>query len=309
MSRVLSITVDELLEIAKALSSEIRIDIFKEIQKRKVNVNEIAEMFNLPPSTATVNIKKLEDAKLIRTELVPGLRGAQKLCSAHYDRLVIHLGAIPEAGDTNYCHISMPIGHYVDCGIRPTCGLASETGIIGFFDDPRSFYEPDKVNAQLLWFRQGYVEYMFPNRLPYDCGLTGIELSMELCSEAPLNNPNWPSDITVWINGMEIGTWMSPGDFGGERGHLTPAWWETQDSQFGMLKKWKVTEEGSFIDGTSVSNLKVNELGIEGSHSFKVRVGIKPNAANQGGINLFGHKFGNYDQDILLRMDYKPRSS
>ncbi|MFX9246770.1 transcriptional regulator, partial [Acinetobacter baumannii] len=88
-----------------------------------------------------------------------------------------------------------------------------------------SFYEPDKVNAQLLWFKQGYVEYRFPNRTPYDCLLTGIEVSMEICSEAPLHNPDWPSDITLWINGVETGTWQSPGDFGGERGLLTPVWW------------------------------------------------------------------------------------
>jgi predicted transcriptional regulator len=35
-----------------------------------------------------------------------------------------------------------------------------------------------------------------------------------------------------------------------------------------------------------------------------VRVGVKENAANVGGINIFGREFGNYPQDILLRIDY-----
>jgi predicted transcriptional regulator len=34
-------------------------------------------------------------------------------------------------------------------------------------DDPRSFYEPEHVFAQLIWFKQGFVEYDFPNNLPY----------------------------------------------------------------------------------------------------------------------------------------------
>jgi predicted transcriptional regulator len=29
----------------------------------------------------------------------------------------------------------MPIGAYVDCSVTPTCGLASEHGIIGSLDD------------------------------------------------------------------------------------------------------------------------------------------------------------------------------
>jgi predicted transcriptional regulator len=41
-----------------------------------------------------------------------------------------------------------------------------------------------------------------------------------------------------------------------------------------------------------------------------VRIGIKEGAANSGGINLFGSKFGNYPQDIVLRQHYRqtPRS-
>ncbi|CAG7650543.1 ArsR/SmtB family transcription factor [Paenibacillus allorhizosphaerae] len=307
MSQVLSVNIDELAEIAKALSSELRIEIFKAIQKKRINVNEIAEMFDLPASTATVNVKKLEEAKLIRTELIPGIRGSQKVCSALYDRMIVDFGKTEKVDPANYQYISMPIGHYVDCDIIPTCGLASETGLIGFYDDPRSFYEPDKVNAQILWFRQGFVEYRFPNKIPFNSRLTGIEVSMELCSEAPLHNKDYPSDITVWINGIELGTWMSPGDFGGERGLLTPAWWETHVTQYGVLKKWKVTTEGTFIDGSQVSNLTVGDLDIDGKHSFSLCIGIKPDAVNQGGINLFGRRFGNYDQDILLRMDYEPK--
>jgi predicted transcriptional regulator len=307
MSRVWSVSLDEFIEIAKALSNETRIEIFKQIQQRRMNVNEIAEMFNLPSSTATVNIKKLEEAKLIRTELMPGTRGSQKVCSTLYDRLVVDLNTTKVESDPNFRYIHMPVGHFSDCDVRPTCGLVMENGIVGYFDDPRSFFEPDKVYAQLIWFKQGYLEYRFPNKIPYDCQLTGIEISMEICSEAPLHNNDWPSDITVWVNGKEIGTWMSSGDFGAERGSLTPVWWETHMSQFGSLKKWRVTPEGTFIDGRMISSVKVSDLEIDGKNSFPVRIGVKADAVNQGGLNLFGRKFGNYDQDILLRLDFESK--
>ena len=39
----------------------------------------------------------------------------------------------------------MPIGAYTRFDVTPTCGLASEDGLIGYLDDPVSFYEPDRV--------------------------------------------------------------------------------------------------------------------------------------------------------------------
>ena len=47
-----------------------------------------------------------------------------------------------------------------------------------------------------------------------------LDLSAEICSEVAGFDNRWASDITVWINDVEIGTWTSPGDFGGERGRL-----------------------------------------------------------------------------------------
>lgn len=305
MSRILKVTVEEFLEIAKALSNESRLHIFKQIQKRSMNVNEIAEMFGLPSSTATVNVKKLEDANLIHTELLPGTRGFQKVCSARFDQLVVELkDSEEEAADAAH-YVSMPIGLYSECEVRPTCGLASAERIIGYLDDPRSFYEPDKAQAQILWFKQGYVQYQIPNRVPYDARLTGLDISMEICSEAPLYDANWPSDITVWVNGVEIGTFLSPGDLGGDRGLLTPSWWGLHNTQYGQLKKWRVTDKGSYIDGQQVSDVTIDDLGIHDKPAFSLRIGIKPDTANVGGMNLFGSKFGNYEQELLVRFDFR----
>ncbi len=308
-ARVLELLADDynlqkLETVTKALGSETRLEILRFLSAHTCTLLEIAEALDLPPSTATLHINVLEKAGLIETNLSPATRGLQKVCARVYDRIVIQLPADIEREETTV-EVSMPIGAFVDVRIIPTCGLLGELGIIGHLDDPSAFYEPERIHAQLLWFRRGTVEYRFPNRLPPNVLLDDIDVSLEICSEAPLHHLHWPSDVTVWIGDVEIGTWTSPADFGGERGALTPAWWDTQNSQFGLLKVWKVTNNGSFVDGVQVSKITLNNLSLKPADPISVRIGIKENASNIGGLNLFGSKFGNYPQDIILRQRFK----
>ncbi len=39
-----------------------------------------------------------------------------------------------------------------------------------------------------------------------------------------------------------------------------------------------------------------------GHHSIRLRIEVKPDARHPGGVNVFGRGFGNYDQDIVLRL-------
>jgi predicted transcriptional regulator len=289
--------------VLKALASEPRCRILDLLSDQLLNVSEIAEALGLPLSTANLHITTLEDAGLLLTELKPASRGLQKVCARAYDTILIQL---PRSSSLNQntIEIPMPVGAYVDCQITPTCGLASEEGIIGLFDDPASFYEADRVKAQLLWFHKGYVEYRFPNRLPPQAVPDSLHLSLELCSEAPLHHDDWPSDITVWINEVEIGTWTCPADFGGQRGVLTPDWWENWNSQYGLLKVWQVNGEASYVDGLKISPVVPRDLDLVGRSFISVRIGVKPDARHVGGINIFGRHFGNYPQDIVLSFRY-----
>ena len=309
IARVLELLADDhnlqdLEAVTKALGSETRLEILRFLSAHTCSVLEIAEALNLPPSTANLHINVLEKAGLIETDLRPATRGLQKVCARVYDRIVIQLPADPEREGT-IVEVSMPIGAFVNIDVTPTCGLAGELGIIGHLDDASAFYEPERMYAQLIWFRRGSVEYRFPNRLPPNVLLDDIEVSFEACSEAPLYHANWPSDITVWIGDTEIGTWTSPADFGGERGALTPAWWGVQNSQYGLLKVWKVTNNGTFVDGLQVSKVTLQHLSLQHDEPISVLIGIKENALNIGGMNLFGSKFGNYPQDIVLRQHFK----
>lgn len=91
----------------------------------------------------------------------------------------------------------MPVGHYTDLEASPTCGIATTEKLIGYYDDPRYFLDPQRVDAGILWFAKGYAEYKVPNYLFMDQTVQEIEISMEIGSEAPSVNEKWPSDISL----------------------------------------------------------------------------------------------------------------
>lgn len=305
MQNTRTITLDEVKEVAAALASELRIQILRLLSTQELSLNEISEKLSIPLSTATTNVKQLEEAGLVHCEMRPAKRGLKKVCIQSAANVVFHLidDELPEKSNTIVQN--MPIGRYSDFDISPTCGLASATGIISYVDDPVSFYVPEASEAQLIWFASGYLEYNFPNRIPQNAQVTAVELTMEICSEAPGFNLNWPSDIFVEINDVLLGVFTSPGDFGGKRGMLTPAWWETYLTQYGQQKRWIVTQKGSYIDGVKVGNVCIPDLRLMEKSAIKARIGVKPDAKNVGGINLFGSKFGNYEHDIRLKIEYE----
>ena len=297
-------TDDRALAMLKALANETRIGVLRYLGDRVVPVNRIAADLELPASTASMHIAILERAGLLHTEMRPASRGLQKVCARTYDELVIDLPRGTQDAREQLDQ-SMPIGGYSECEVVPTCGLASSDGLIGFLDDPASFFEPDRLRAQLLWFRAGYVEYRFPNRVPPLARIGSLQISAEVCSEAPLHDPDWPSDLSVWINGVHLGAWTCPADFGGERGRLTPSWWEEKDSQYGVLKGGRVTVEGTTIDGVRLSGITLDDLRLGPADPISVRIGVDAAAVHVGGINVFGREFGNYPQDIVLSLEFE----
>jgi predicted transcriptional regulator len=298
---------DHFLSYTKALGSEVRVNILELLNQGNLNVNEIAQRLSIPASTAALNIKVLEDAGLILTELQPGERGAMmKVCSRRYDVVSLALASgEPSIDAVHSIYLNMPIGHYSDCRIVPTCGILNERGAIDVDDDPRSFYHPSRTTAQLIWFYKGYVEYRFSNAVLRNATPQLLEVSLELCSEAPFYRNDWPSDITVWVNGIEIDTYTSPGDFGGRRGKFTPSWWSDVSTQYGLLKSWRIDGTGSFLDSQRRSNVTLKDVELDAKDFISVRIGIKDDARNVGGINIFGEMFGDFQQNIVMRLDYR----
>lgn len=295
---------DEIVLVAKALSSPSRIRILEFLQDRNANVSEIATGLGMPRATADQHISILAEAGFLRFETIPAKRGVQKMCIRNHDIVVLHVPKTRSNENNNLVITDMPIGNFVDYDVTSVCGLANESAIIGNRDDIASFHEPERVTAQIIWFAVGYLEYRFPFRSNEGRLPKRLELSMEVCSEAEAHHLDWPSDIFVEVNDVPLGIWTSPADFGGKRGSLTPSWWHTENSQFGVLKSWAVDSGGSTLDGEPLSAVTLTDLALDGYPYVKVRLGVRPDAENVGGLNLFGSKFGNNAQGIVLKLEF-----
>jgi len=291
-------------KVIRGLSSPIRIKILKLLRRAgPLNVNQIAETFGLPQSTIATNIQVLEESGLIETQIVKATKGQQKICSARFDEIVIRLDAESTQQTDDMVEVAMPLGLYTSCAVSAPCGLCSTQRVIGILDVPELFLDPSRMQTALLWFGRGYVEYKFPNNAKIlDSGIKAIEFSMELSSETPGTNSNWPSDISLWVNDVKIGTWTSPGDYGDKRGTYTPHWWKLEGSQYGELTTWTVSDQGTCVGDRQVSDVTLSQLALADHHSIRLKIGIDDDATHPGGINIFGKGFGNYNQDILMRL-------
>jgi predicted transcriptional regulator len=290
--------------VLRGLASQVRINILGLlIRNGPTNVNAIADLLALPQSSVSTNIQVLEDAGLVVTETRKARKGMQKICRAVYEEVIVKFKNDVATDIGEHVEVSMPLGLYSHCEVTSPCGICSTDGVIGLLDVPSSFLEPDRMKTALLWFTNGFVEYQFPNNINL-VGKTcrAVEVSFEVSSEVPGTDPDWPSDVCVSINGVELGIWTSPGDFGDKRGVYTPGWWKLRGSQYGMLKSWTVSEDGTYVDGVRISDVTLQDLNLSSHRSIRVRIEVKADARHPGGLNIFGKGFGNYDQDIVLRL-------
>lgn len=298
---------DEGLEIFKALGSELRINIIKLLQENhEMNMNELATSLGITNGALTSHIKKLEESGIIQVMTERGSHGNQKVCKVAVDKIVVDVESEENEEDQNIYNTEVKVGHYSDYDVYPTCGLATSQAIVGEVDDPRYFSHPDRINAGILWFTKGYIEYMIPNLLPSATKIDQITVSLEISSEAPGINNDWPSDISILLNDVKIGTWISPGDYGDVQGIFTPDWWFPNWNQYGLLKMIVINKKGTFVDGLKISNVTINEFNLDYKSTVRFKFEIEEDAKNVGGITIFGSEFGNYNQDIKVRIAYSP---
>lgn len=298
---------DEGLEVFKALGSELRINIIKLLQENHdMNMNELATSLGITNGALTSHIKKLEESGIIQVMTERGGHGNQKICKVAVDKIVVDVESEETEEDQNIYNTEVKVGHYSDYNVYPTCGLATSKAIVGEVDDPRYFSHPDRINAGILWFTKGYIEYMIPNLLPSATKIDQITVSLEISSEAPGINNDWPSDISIFLNDVKIGTWTSPGDYGDVQGIFTPDWWFPNWNQYGLLKMIVINKKGTFVDGLKISDVTINQFNLDYKSTVRFKFEIEEDAKNIGGITIFGSEFGNYNQDIKVRIAYSP---
>ena len=292
------------LPLFRALGSDIRVRILETIARQgPIHMSAIASAVGITDSGLTPHMKILLKSGIIAVETTSGAHGAQKICRIKEERILVETRPNPDQSSVFDSEIG--VGQYTAYEVYPTCGLATSEHLIGELDDPRHFASPERMRADILWFGHGYVEYMLPNLLSSAQELTEIQISMELSSEAPGCAENWPSDIHFSINGHPVGYWTSPGDFGAVRGIYNPSWWCGGWNQYGMYKLLTVNQAGTFIDGIRISGVCLGELGVENNANMTFRLSVPETAENVGGMTVFGRSFGNYHQDIKVRMHYR----
>ena len=294
-------------KICFALSCKTRRDILNLIRNPQENYSiwQIAETLNVPVSTISAHIKILQNAGILTIRNKPHSRGGEKIVIREYDYIVIGCGDNGHSDTCDNSVITIPVGSYFDFKFEGHCGMVDEfANRIGAWDNPQSFLLPSRFKAQLLWFSKGYIEYKIPTAVLNNKEIKSITISLEICSEVPKYNNDWKSDISFFLNGKELLTYTSPGDFGGRKGIYTPQSWPTTCTQYGLLKTIKINDSGCYLDEIQVSSVKIEDCGNL-NEGLSLRIEISENAKNSGGINIFGAKFGDYPQHIVINISYK----
>ncbi len=288
----------EFEKIAQALSNKSRLKIINLLKDGEYNINEIAKALQMPVPTVTVNIKKLIDAGIVDFKITSGKHGMQKICSLKYSRVIFDVDATErtEPSETSFprqeltSKIDIPLKAYVSQEIHAPCGLADRSKFLSPEDDESSF-EKRYDSVSLLWFGEGKISFPFNVQAKELENSDSIKVSFEGCSQHLFFEKIWPSDVTLWINGYEIGTVTTEIEEISSIGKNTPKWWPKNRSQHGELLFWE-------FDKRSPAYKSI--LSRSGGSSVELTIGIKSDAPHSRGIMIFGRDFGNYSQDILV---------
>ena len=60
------------------------------------------------------------------------------------------------------------------------------------------------------------------------------------------------------------------------------------------------------MDGLKISDVNIRQFNLDYKSSIRVKFQIEEDAKNVGGLTIFGSGFGNYNQDIKVRIAYSP---
>lgn len=294
----------ESLVVYRALASDSRLGILNELSNGPQTATELAKTLYLSKAVLSRHLSMLRHAGLIKIrENADSIDRRKKLIYLNVDSIEI---VFPSKIYLPFKKITQetPVGYYSDFAVQPTCGLASAKAVIGVVDDPRTFTYNERIHAQLLWLSSGFVTYRLQNPLEPNHRAEMLDLSVEVSSEYPGSNNEWKSDISFTINDLKVGTWISPGNYSDVRGINTPAWWSSDFSQYGKLVHLRINHQESAINGVKISDYTLEDLNLHASPFLTIKIGTTPDSPNQGGLTLFGKRFGNYSQDIITTMYY-----
>lgn len=300
---------DELPKICatcKALSNRVRLDILRLLQNGShlLTISEIAQALGIPKTTAIHHVEVLEQAELVVVLYKSSSKGTVRVVGRNIKSThICHFYSDPVEQQNYKTFIQThKVGHFSDIDCNTYAVVLDDHTIFETTDR----FDTKHFDALLLYTEKGILTYEFSGAVAKNHKVHKLWLSLEICSEAPYFNNNYYSDITFWINGVELCTYLSTGDYGDRRGRLNPDWWPNVNTQYGKLVSLVVNDNGVMLNGIEVTQkINVDSLKLNKHDSIKVAFGNKSTSTYIGGMNVFGSRFGDYEQDIILKIDYE----
>ena len=292
--------------VCDALSSPVRLKILKCLQKPpfQKTIGEFIEELKIPKTTLIHHLKKLESVNMITEYYSTSSHGTIKYFGRDMQSANVCFYYNPPKENTNNTVTitqSLGVGHFSDFNGN-SFSFATKEKNYHFIN---SCFIPERFDAQLVYTHRGIITYYFDNGVAKQHNVTELNLSLEICSEAPYHNNDYLSDITFWLNQKEIATFVCEGDYGDRRGAFNPDWWKDGDTQYGKLLVITVNEKGVFFNGKLYnSKVTISDLKLASGNKINLTFGNKDTAVHVGGFNIFGKNFGNYPQDINLSLTY-----
>lgn len=295
--------------IGNALASPIRVAILSQLKTCEMSVTELAKINFVSVSSIMFHLNLLKKANLVNIVTIKTNRIQKRIVNRSCFNINIDLfleNAAPI--NTKKYFESMPVGCFINAEFGNKSGYVTTKEAIGLYGDGP--FIPARFDAQIVYVNNGFVEYAFNNGKIRDKKVKEISFTLEICSEAPYYNNNFKSDIIFSINGIELLTYTSPGDFGGRHGKYTPEFLSLNSSQYGIIKTILVNELGVYLDNVLINpNIKISSLCIEKGNHIKLKVESKIDAENQGGFNIFGKNAGDYPHDIEMVVTYYDKNN
>lgn len=293
---------DELEKIGKALSSKLRLKMLHQINKGAMTITELAKINKITTSTVIFHTNILLEANLVRMLYKPGKKGKTQVFFLASTQVNINYNSAKSIEEKTYTQ-SMQVGHFTNAKFDSYVRFATTKEM--HYIEQNDIFNPIVKNAELIWTGGGMLEYSFSNKFAFDHEIREISISLEICSEIFGHLNDWKSDITFAINGIELTTYTSPGDYGDKIGKLNPDWWITSYTQYGDLVIISINSEGVFINNQLVNRkVTLKDLNLKKSDRLLFSLYNKLDAEYYGGFNVFGKRFGNYEQDIVLTAIY-----
>ena len=78
-----------------------------------------------------------------------------------------------------------------------------------------------------------------------------------------------------------------------------------ESTKYGSLVTVYINNNGVFLNEKLVNkHINIKTLKLMDGNKTKIKFEVKPNSEKVGGLNLFGSKFGDYNQDITFTAKY-----